>query len=341
MRRPLCKKFLDKSYAAIIGAIEIYNKPNAFYREEAFAILSVNAWELLLKAKILKDNNNNKKSICEYKSRSTKRGEKTKRQYLCPNRAGNPKTISILNCISVIAKTPSSLDKEIVDNVNALIEIRDNATHCVNTNPILVKQIFEISCACIKNFILLAKKWFSQDFSNSISLVVPLAFIDGSKEVESITVSPDESRLIKYLQHIAKENGSTDSEYSVAIRLDIKYEKSSLASATKVISSKDPDAIKIELTEEDFKRIYPWDYGELLTRLKNRYIDFKQNRKFYDTKRPLMNNPQLVQPRYLDPDNHNGTKKDFYSPNIMSKFDPYYKRAEEATSLPINLQDNQ
>jgi hypothetical protein len=34
----------------MVAAIEIYNKPRFEYRDEVFAILLLNAWELLLKA---------------------------------------------------------------------------------------------------------------------------------------------------------------------------------------------------------------------------------------------------------------------------------------------------
>jgi len=47
---------LEKSIQAALSAIEVYNKPDFKYREESFSILMVNAWEVLLKAKILKDN---------------------------------------------------------------------------------------------------------------------------------------------------------------------------------------------------------------------------------------------------------------------------------------------
>jgi hypothetical protein len=47
-----------KSVAAMISAIEIYNKPDFKYREETFSILAINAWELLLKAKWLRDHKN-------------------------------------------------------------------------------------------------------------------------------------------------------------------------------------------------------------------------------------------------------------------------------------------
>ena len=57
------RSLLDKSIASMLSAIEIYNKPNFGYREETFAILSVNAWELLLKAYLLKINKYNMNSI--------------------------------------------------------------------------------------------------------------------------------------------------------------------------------------------------------------------------------------------------------------------------------------
>ena len=49
-------ELLDRSIAAMLSAIEIYNKPDFAYREETFAILAINGWELLLKAKWLDDN---------------------------------------------------------------------------------------------------------------------------------------------------------------------------------------------------------------------------------------------------------------------------------------------
>ena len=51
----------------MLSAIEIYNKPDFLYREETFAILSVNSWELLFKAKLFKQNNYKENSIYAYK----------------------------------------------------------------------------------------------------------------------------------------------------------------------------------------------------------------------------------------------------------------------------------
>ena len=45
---------VNKTYRSLLD--KSYNKPNFQYREETFAILAVNAWELLLKAIILRQN---------------------------------------------------------------------------------------------------------------------------------------------------------------------------------------------------------------------------------------------------------------------------------------------
>jgi len=44
------RHLLRNSKAAMIAAVEIYNKPRFDYREECFTILLLNAWELILKA---------------------------------------------------------------------------------------------------------------------------------------------------------------------------------------------------------------------------------------------------------------------------------------------------
>jgi len=61
------RNLLQNAQAAMLAAIEIYNKPRFQYRDECFSILLINAWELILKALLSK----NRKSIY-YKKR---RGE--------------------------------------------------------------------------------------------------------------------------------------------------------------------------------------------------------------------------------------------------------------------------
>jgi hypothetical protein len=62
-RKARCQHLLEKSVHAALSAIEISNKPDFKYREDSFSILMVNAWELLLKARILQRNKNKLESI--------------------------------------------------------------------------------------------------------------------------------------------------------------------------------------------------------------------------------------------------------------------------------------
>lgn len=48
------ERLLEKSKEAFCMAIEIYNKPTIKYRVEGFALFICNAWELMLKAHLLK-----------------------------------------------------------------------------------------------------------------------------------------------------------------------------------------------------------------------------------------------------------------------------------------------
>lgn len=50
-------KLLGNGKAALLAAIEIYNKPRIDYRDECFVILLLNAWELVWKAVISKNGN--------------------------------------------------------------------------------------------------------------------------------------------------------------------------------------------------------------------------------------------------------------------------------------------
>src|SRR6266853_3610724 len=49
------RHLLKNSKAALLAAVEIYNKPLIDYRDETFVILLINAWELVLKALVSKN----------------------------------------------------------------------------------------------------------------------------------------------------------------------------------------------------------------------------------------------------------------------------------------------
>ena len=114
MRPSLSSRFLEKAEAALIAGIEIYNKPAFAYREETFALLVLNAWELLLKARILTENNNDPTSIYEYEKRQTRKGPQSRKLYLKRNRSRNPQTISLGKAVVTLDKSDKTrLDQSI------------------------------------------------------------------------------------------------------------------------------------------------------------------------------------------------------------------------------------
>jgi len=87
----------------------------------------------------------------------------------------------------------------------------------------------------------------------------------------------------------------------------------------------DPNAPAIRLEEEEIlKKKYTLDYKALTEELKKRFEDFKTNNKFHKLRKELMKDTKLSRTRYLDPNNPRSSKKDFYSPNIIKKFDKHY-----------------
>lgn len=84
------KELLDRALAATVAAIEIYNKPDFPYREETFAVLAINGWELLFKAKWLADHGNKVGSLYVLEERLKLDGSKSKKFRVKVTRSGNP-----------------------------------------------------------------------------------------------------------------------------------------------------------------------------------------------------------------------------------------------------------
>jgi hypothetical protein len=163
---------LEKSVNAAISAIEIYNKPDFKYREESFSILMVNAWETLLKAKIVYDNKNNLKSIHSIDTSAKKKnGEPFKRPKYKVNRSGTYMTIDIFSAIKKL-----KLETRLAENIELLVEIRDNAIHFFNESKLFEKKVLEIGTASLKSYVQCANEWFSYDLTQYNFYLMPISF---------------------------------------------------------------------------------------------------------------------------------------------------------------------
>lgn len=134
----------DKAIDACIAAIEVYNKPDFAYREEAFAILMLNAWELLLKARIARENSGMIRSIEVWETRKRPDGSRTTRKY-AKNPSGNNMIIGLDKASSIVqGYAKNKIDSDCAANLALLKEIRANAVHLLNDDPALSKRVQEV-----------------------------------------------------------------------------------------------------------------------------------------------------------------------------------------------------
>jgi hypothetical protein len=313
------KQLIDKSLAACISAIEIYNKPDFRYREEIFSILMINAWELLLKAKILYNNNNNFRSIVSHDKYGTPK----------TGRSGNVHTIDInhaikqlnhLNQINIICK----------ENIEILIEIRDNAIHFINENIQIQKKVMEVGTASLKNYLKYLQEWFNKDISQYNFYLMPLSFFPLSEVSDHATTNNKSlSNLLRYIYNSEIQYpSSAENNYNITLNYDIKLKKANQADYTLLTTDSQASSIKISVEQDKIiKDKYRWTYKALLEKLNSRYKNFKQNKKFYDIKKQLEEEGDKFSiVRFLNVLENKGPKQRFYCPEIVQEFDKHYDK---------------
>lgn len=318
-------KLLQNAEAALISAIEIYNKPNFAYREETFAILALNAWELLVKAKLLHEHRNDPRCLYVYYAPKTKNDRTSKKLRVKRNRTGNIMTVSFDNCLAALEKKGIVVPGPVKKNIEALTEIRDNAVHYMNASPQLAKQVLEIGTASLGNFIELGKLWLDLDLSSYSLYLMPIGFLPSLSTATAITISNGEKNVVNYLASLMRQgNDEAVPDYHVSLDVNISFKRKPATAANAVMVTTDPTALKVTMSEEDIRNQYPWDYNELIKHLRKRYINFKVNNEFHRLRKNFVVDPQYMKSRYLDPRNLKGSRKDFFNPNIVSQFDKYY-----------------
>jgi hypothetical protein len=166
------------SRAAMISAIEVYNKPKADYRDETFCVLLINAWELLLKAVLSK----NRKSVFYPKKR--------KQPY---------RTLSWQDAF-VDAKShfPKGLDPlPVRRNLELITTYRDNAIHFYNEGG-LPALLWALGQTSILNYRDLLLAVFDVDLASDVNWrIMPLGArepIDPIQFIDQTTQAPAKVR---------------------------------------------------------------------------------------------------------------------------------------------------
>lgn len=320
------RNLAGKSIDAMLAAIEVYNKPNFSYREETFSILAINAWELLLKARVLQLSNNKVSSILKYERRQKADGTLSEKLYRVKNRSGTYLSISLFRAIDLLeAEYGDKLGEPAKKNIELLCEVRDSAVHFVNKGFNLSLLVQQLGTANLRNYLLCIRRWFGIDLSEYNFFLMPLAFFGVDASVQGVPLNAAEKRLSEYLeQETSTEGGGDPDDLNIALTVNVRFTKSKTDDAELVRISNDPNATPIKLTEEDIREKYPWGYKILTTRLSKRYSDFKANKKYHNLRKPLERISKFCNKRYLDPAQTTGIGKCFYNPNIVKEFDKHY-----------------
>ena len=324
------KTLFDKSISAILSSIELYNKPDFKYREESFIILLVNGWELLLKAKILKENGNKLTSLYYYeKPKENKGGLISKKKKYATSSSGAKRTVNILKTIEKLRVLKLPLEKKCFDNLEAILEIRNNAVHLCNSDKLLNKKIQELGTASLKNYLILAKKWFNESLDHFNFYLMPISFFNEFGEVDGVGLSSpnqEAKNLTKYLAEKEKNNPyDQESEFNLSVKISLNLVKSDTEGLTKIKYTKDENAPTVFIKEEDRLKNYPLNYEGMVAAVKKKIPAIVINKNFHDLKKNLEKDQKICHERFLDPSKKNGLRTKFYSHEFVNKITKKYE----------------
>ena len=163
------KSLIEKAIESFVLGIEIYNKPTIKYRVEGFSFFICNAWELMLKAHLIKTNGF---SSIFYKDNTKK-------------------TISLENCIKLVfTNSKDPLRK----NLETIVKLRNTSTHfVVEEYEMLYIPLFQ---ACVFNFNDKMSTFHEVDMTS----VIPQNFLSLSVSMKAINTQEIKA---KYPEEIA------------------------------------------------------------------------------------------------------------------------------------------
>ena len=259
------KRLRDNAVAALVAAVEVYNKPRMTYRDEVVVVLVVNAWELLLKAII----------------------SKAGLRIYYPKKRNEPyRTFSLddsLNKAIASRLWPQAVSGQAVrQNVAILSTYRDNAIHFYN-EPDFAVVTYSLIQTSIINFRDVLSEVFRDDLGDEISWrllplgvsppVDPLTFLRGKNTPKTSRSRPVEEFLAelgssaKDLESAGVDTGRLMTIYDTALQASSKVSSSDIVVG--VSGSGDAEAFLVN-RHVDPNKSHPLREKEVLARLVDR-----------------------------------------------------------------------
>lgn len=325
---------LRNSKAAIFAAIEIHNKPVFTYRYEVTTMLIINSWELLLKAYIYKF----LKNVELFEE--------------------DGKTKSFDKCIQYVFNNLGKPFQAIKESLDNLYKYRNRTTHFYNEN--IDELLFSLMRANVGFYVDFINKHFAVDLSKETGLILlPIGFVkpfspidflsntsaisNSSKEVKDFiegliesskrlkAENIEDSILVEYKMSLINEKNVNNADLVAAINnaqpQSTNFEVQQLLKNVRLTD--DPKAKEIRITEDSlFQTVFTQKHADVANESRRLFDDFLQNQKFNDLMKKFRKDTSLYKPRYIDPNNPNSGKKDFYSKKVYDELAKYYHLKE-------------
>lgn len=253
-------RLLEKSKEAFILSIEIYNKPTIRYRVEGFSLFICNAWELMLKAYMIKTHGN--ESIY-FKDN--------------PNR-----TKTLETCLKEIftnKNTPLRL------NLEKIIELRNLSTHFITEEyEMIYIPLFQ---ACVYNYVNKMSEFHQIDVTEHISqnfLILSMSSKPfNNNEIKLKYPTEISEKLMRIQNEIASLSEMQNNNFAIQVNCNYFLEKNADKADIKVgIDNLASDKIKIVKEIRDPNNTHNFKTKKLIkevtTRLQknNIHMDFNQ-----------------------------------------------------------------
>ena len=322
MRKMIQINLIKNSIAAYYAMVELHNKPNIAYRYESVTLLMINAWELALKAYIRK--NIKQRSIF----------------------TSNGHTISFEKAVSYVNDDINGQQKgkftAVKENLVLIEEYRNNIAHyyCDHLEP----YIFMLIAKAALNYVEFISEYFKRDIMKDDGLfIMPLGFKlpfkpeDFFKQnVAKYAASQEAQNFVNSVVKVISSLNDQGIEDSIVLGFDIFLDsvKRVTNSDLMVAITSDGSGIpfsktlnvcvsenatnKVKISEEKFKELFPYTYGDLVAWCRDNVRAFKCNKEFYSAKKQVEEMDGYVHIRRLDENNPKSSSKKFYSPKTLS-----------------------
>lgn len=252
------KRLTDNSLAAMLAAVEVYNKPQMTYRDEVVVTLVVNAWELALKAALQQQ----RISIFYRKKRSQ------------PYRS-----LSISDALERVSANALWLDS--VDgaaacaNITALTKYRDRAIHLYNATGLgnVIHPFLQQNVLNYRDFVLAR---FGKDLADSMTWqLLPLGATAPADAVQFMKADSESTMVaeveefigdLRTLMDDAEAAGADPGRIAVVYDIHLQSQKN-MTSADLIVAVSSTADGQIAIQKTDPNKTHPYSATELLERV--------------------------------------------------------------------------